>query len=182
MTAGPEGECLRRATHDRARDRSRRPRRLAARFTRARCGRCRTRPNGKATKTKFGESGPPPEFLSARHRFEPEALGNVSSVLLHLSWRRPASQIRPSVGYPCGPAEAQWSDGGWRGCASKMGLDRAVISGFRGVVALGAVEVAAILGPDDLKALGDAFDLYNPRQLILRRKHGNAAPLAMTAT
>jgi hypothetical protein len=36
MTAGPGTECLRRATPYRARDRRRRPRRYAARFTRAR--------------------------------------------------------------------------------------------------------------------------------------------------
>jgi hypothetical protein len=44
-----------------------------------------------------------------------------------------------------------------------------------------AVEVAAILGLDNLEALGDALDLYNPRQLILRRKHGNAARSATPA-
>jgi hypothetical protein len=54
--------------------------------------------------------------------------------------------------------------------------------GFHRAVAGSAVEVAAILGPDDPKAYGDAFDLYNPRQLILRRKHGNAGRLATTAT
>jgi hypothetical protein len=54
--------------------------------------------------------------------------------------------------------------------------------GFHRTVAGRAVEVAAILGPDDPEAFGDAFDLYNPRQFILRRKHGNAARLATAAT
>jgi hypothetical protein len=61
------------------------PRRPAARFTRARCGRCRTRLNGKATKTKFRESGPPRGIFVCASRFEPEALGNASSG--HLPWR-----------------------------------------------------------------------------------------------
>jgi hypothetical protein len=59
MTAGPEGECLRRATHDRARDRSR--------MAEPPCGSVHESPvrplphapKGKATKTKFRESGSP---------------------------------------------------------------------------------------------------------------------------
>ena len=43
------------------------------------------------------------------------------------------------------------------------------------------MEVAAILGLDNPKAFGDAIDLYNPRQLILRRKHGDAHLPATTA-
>ena len=51
------------------------PRRPAARFTRARCGRCRTRPNEEPGRLSSGNLGPPRELWSARHRFAPEAFG-----------------------------------------------------------------------------------------------------------
>jgi hypothetical protein len=54
-----------------------------------------------------------------------------------------------------------------------LGLNRAVAGS--------AVEIAAILGLADPEALRDALDLYNPRQPVLRRKHGNAARSTTTA-
>jgi hypothetical protein len=53
--------------------------------------------------------------------------------------------------------------------------------GFYRPVAGRTVKVAAILGLDNPKAFGDALDLYNPRQLILGRKHSNAVLHATTA-
>jgi hypothetical protein len=40
--------------------------------------------------------------------------------------------------------------------------------GFYRPVAGRTVKIVAILGLDNPKAFGDALDLYNPRQLILR--------------
>jgi hypothetical protein len=53
--------------------------------------------------------------------------------------------------------------------------------GFYRPVAGRTVKVATILGLDNPKAFGDALDLYNPRKLILRRKHGDAVLAATTA-
>jgi hypothetical protein len=53
--------------------------------------------------------------------------------------------------------------------------------GFYRLVAGRTIKVAAILGLDNPKALGDALDPYNPRQVILRRKHGDAVLAATTA-
>jgi hypothetical protein len=52
--------------------------------------------------------------------------------------------------------------------------------GLNWAVAESTVKVATILGLDNPEALGDALDLYNPRQLILRRKQGDTALSATT--
>jgi hypothetical protein len=53
--------------------------------------------------------------------------------------------------------------------------------GFYRPVAGRTVKIAAILGLDDPKAFGDTLDLYNPRRLIRRRKHGDAVLAAARA-
>jgi hypothetical protein len=53
--------------------------------------------------------------------------------------------------------------------------------GFYRTVAARAVKIAVFLGLDKPKAFGNTLDLYNPRELILRRKHGDAVLAATTA-
>jgi hypothetical protein len=58
MTAGPESECLRRATRYSARGiEAAWPRRCAARFTRARSGDSRTRKDEKQQQRELGKCG-----------------------------------------------------------------------------------------------------------------------------
>jgi hypothetical protein len=81
MTAGPESECLRRATRYSARGiEAAWPRRCAARFTRARCGDSRTRKDEKQQHRELGKCGYPHErFLRV---IDPDlTIGNASSVL-----------------------------------------------------------------------------------------------------
>src|SRR6266508_1094393 len=69
MTAGPESECLRRATRYSARGiEAAWPRRCAARFTRARCGDSRTRKDEKQQQRELGKCGYPHERFFAGDR------------------------------------------------------------------------------------------------------------------
>src|SRR5882762_9580511 len=65
MTAGPEGECLRRATHDRARDRSRMAETPCGSVHESPVRHLPHAPKRKARKTKFRD------WVSALQRFEP---------------------------------------------------------------------------------------------------------------
>ena len=75
MTAGPESECLRRATRYSARGiEAAWPRRCAARFTRARCGDSRTRKDEKQQQRELGKCGYSRTFETDWRHLEPRLL------------------------------------------------------------------------------------------------------------